>query len=97
MRPPARVGIREAKVHLSRYLKMVRNGAEIVITDRGKPVGKIVPIEQTELPLSDRVKQLEDQGLIVRQPDKSSGKIPTPIPLADNIAQKILQQDRNDG
>ena len=94
MSPPARVGIREAKVHLSRYLRMVRNGAEIVITDRGKPVGKIVPIEQTELPLSDRVKRLEDQGLIVRQPGKSSGKIPVPIPLADNVAQKILQEDR---
>ena len=55
MTPSARVGIREAKVHLSRYLRMVRKGAEIVITDRGKPVGKIVPMEATELPLADRI------------------------------------------
>ena len=93
----ARVGIREAKVHLSRYLKMVRNGAEIVITDRGKPVGRIVPIEAAELPLADRIRRLEDQGVIVRRSEKSPGKIPAAIPLADNMAQKILQEDRNHG
>ncbi len=97
MTPSARVGIREAKVHLSRYLRMVRKGAEIVITDRGKPVGKIVPIEQIELPLAERVKRLEDQGIIIRQAGELPGKIPTAIPLADNIAQKILQEDRSNG
>ncbi len=91
------VGIREAKVHLSRYLRMVRKGAEIVITDRGKPVGKIVPIEPAELPLTDRIKRLEDQGSIERKTEKQSGKIPSAIPLAGNIAQKILQEDRKHG
>jgi prevent-host-death family protein len=91
----ARVGIREAKVHLSRYLRMVRKGAEIIITDRGKPVGKIVPMEAVELSLADRIKRLEDQGVIVRQQGNSEGQIPAAIPLADSTAQKILQQDRS--
>ena len=93
----SRVGIREAKAHLSRYLKMVRNGAEIVITDRGKPIGKIIPIETDELPLADRIKRLEDQGVIARQAGEPPGKIPPAIPLTSHIAQKILQEDRNDG
>lgn len=93
----ARVGIREAKVHLSRYLRMVRKGAEIVITDRGKPVGKIVPIEASELPLADRIRRLEDQGVIVRRSEKLPGKIPAAMPLAGNMAQRLLQEDRSDG
>lgn len=93
----SRVGIREAKIHLSRYLKMVRKGAQIIITDRGKPVGKIIPIDAAELPLADRVKRLEDQGVIVRRHGKSPEKIPAAIPLANEIAQQILQQDRTNG
>jgi prevent-host-death family protein len=38
-----RIGIREAKINLSKLLKNVQKGKEIIITDRGKPVGKIVP------------------------------------------------------
>jgi prevent-host-death family protein len=91
------VGIREAKMHLSRYLKMVRKGSEVIITDRGKPVGKIVPIEPKELPLLDRVKRLEDRGLIERRSEKPPGKIPPAIPLSGNMAQKFLQEDRNHG
>ena len=92
-----RVGIREAKINLSRYLKMVLKGTEIIITDRGKPVGKIVPIEPSELPLTDRINRLEEQGVMERQPEKSPGKIPPAIPLAGNIAQKFLQEDRDHG
>jgi prevent-host-death family protein len=41
-------GIREARQSLSALLEDVRNGHEIVITDRGKPVARLVP----PLPLS---------------------------------------------
>ncbi|MFP4087892.1 MAG: type II toxin-antitoxin system Phd/YefM family antitoxin [Desulfobacteraceae bacterium] len=60
----SRVGIREAKIHLSRFLQIVKNGGEVILTERGKPVGKIVPIQQMELPLSERLKQLENKGII---------------------------------
>jgi prevent-host-death family protein len=36
-------GIREARQSLSALLEDVRNGHEIVITDRGKPVARLVP------------------------------------------------------
>ena len=32
------VGIRDAKTHLSRYLKLVQAGEEVIITDHGRPV-----------------------------------------------------------
>ena len=91
----ASVGIRDAKMHLSKYLKMVQKGTEVIITDRGRPVGKIVPIQNKDLSLEERVKALEDQGLIEKQSTKNMQKIPSPIPVPDDIAQKFLQEDRD--
>ncbi len=92
----SRVGIRDAKINLSKYLKMVQDGVEVIITDRGRPVGKIVPVKNKDLPLADRVKRLENQGLLKAAAKESARKIPPPIPLPDGIAQKYLQQDRDD-
>ena len=36
-------GIREARQNLSRLLDEVRKGREVVITERGRPVAKLVP------------------------------------------------------
>jgi prevent-host-death family protein len=36
--------IREMKNRLSQYIKRVRAGREVVITDRGKPVARLVPV-----------------------------------------------------
>ena len=92
----SRVGIRDAKINLSKYLKMVQDGAEVIITDRGRPVGKIIPVKNKDLPLADRIKRLENQGLLKAASKESARKIPPPIPLPDGIAQKYLQQDRDD-
>lgn len=54
-------GIRELKAQLSTYLRQVKAGGTIVITERGKPIGRIVPISQ---PLEDRLEQLSQAGLI---------------------------------
>jgi prevent-host-death family protein len=40
------IGVFEAKTHLSQIIDKVENGAEFIITKRGKTVAKIVPIEQ---------------------------------------------------
>ena len=39
------VGIRELRADLSRFVKRVRKGEEIVVTDRGKAVARLVPLE----------------------------------------------------
>lgn len=46
-----RVGTRKLKNQLGKYLDMVSRGESVVITDRGKPRAKIVPI--TESPSQD--------------------------------------------
>ncbi len=39
----ATVGIRELKAHLSAYLAKVKAGEVVVITERGKPIGRLSP------------------------------------------------------
>jgi prevent-host-death family protein len=53
------IGVREAKISLSKMLKMVKNGNEVILTDRGRPVGKIVPLEEESLPLDVRIKSYQ--------------------------------------
>jgi prevent-host-death family protein len=36
--------IRDMKNRLSQYIKRVRTGREVVITDRGRPVARLVPV-----------------------------------------------------
>jgi prevent-host-death family protein len=47
------VTIREANQHLSRYLEQVERGAEIIITRRGKPVARLLPIASGGARLSE--------------------------------------------
>lgn len=38
-------GVAELKTRLSEYLASVRKGEEITITDRGKPIARLVPMD----------------------------------------------------
>jgi prevent-host-death family protein len=39
------VGIRELKTHLRRHLKRVRSGARVLVTERGRSIAVINPVE----------------------------------------------------
>ncbi len=42
------IGVRELRQHASRYLKDVQeHGQTIEVTDRGRPVARLVPVPQT--------------------------------------------------
>jgi prevent-host-death family protein len=44
-----KVGVARLKAELSRYLAAAKHGQEVIITERGQPVAKLVP-----LPAADR-------------------------------------------
>jgi prevent-host-death family protein len=44
------VGVRELKARLSEHLARVRAGETVVVTDRGKPIAKLVPVERPDVP-----------------------------------------------
>lgn len=54
------VGVAQLKAKLSEYLARVRAGEEILITDHGRPVARIVPATSDE----EQLAELERKGLI---------------------------------
>ena len=55
------VGLRELKTHLSQYMRQVKSGDTIVITEHGRPVGRIVPAPRS---LDDQIQAMLDSGLL---------------------------------
>jgi prevent-host-death family protein len=55
------VGVKELKTRLSQYLREVKKGRSIVITEHGKPIGQIIPRDTS---LQDRIAMLMNAGLV---------------------------------
>lgn len=51
-RATARVGVREFRRHLARYLERVGRGETVEITDRGRPVALLTPMPAPDTPLA---------------------------------------------
>lgn len=49
-----RVKIAELKDHLSRHLRAVERGASIEVTDRSRPIARIVPLGEGKVPAAIR-------------------------------------------
>jgi prevent-host-death family protein len=63
------VGSRELKNRLGRYLGLVGRGETIIVTDRGKPVARLVPPEpepETTYSVEDLLKRMEAEGHLRR-------------------------------
>lgn len=71
------MGMRELNQHASRVIDRVRNGEVIEVTDRGRPVARVVPVTQTPGLLG----RLVEEGRA--SPPSARGPIPTP-PAAGN-------------
>lgn len=77
------VGTRELKNRLSEYLRRVKAGESIIITERGKPVGQILPIPDD---LSNRLKKLAEAGVL----EWNGQTIPPYRPKVVNKGQSLL-------
>lgn len=89
-------GIRHAKEHLSALVRDVREGHEWVISDRGVPVARLVPVKGDPENLAAWLRRMEQIGMIETMPYEP-GDLPLPIRLdPPDLAQRMLQEDRND-
>jgi prevent-host-death family protein len=59
---PAKVS--ELKAGLSKYLARVKRGEEVVVTERGRAIAKLVPIPPDEDPEMERMRDLERRGIV---------------------------------
>jgi prevent-host-death family protein len=90
-----KIGSREFKNRLGRYLSAVRKGQSLLITDRGEPVAKVSPPDQEEKPekaLEDRLRELDASGLIrlAKRPVRSFKALPS----RGKSASEMLIEDR---
>ena len=64
--------VAQLKANLSKYLGQVKEGEQVLVTERGVPVAKLVPVNSPKPDLSGHLKDLEKAGLATI----GSGKIP---------------------
>jgi prevent-host-death family protein len=85
------VGIRELKAQISKYLRRVKAGQTLVITDHGKPVGRIVPVEET---LEARMQRLVEAGIVKWNGKKPKLREPITINRGPRQVSDLVAEDR---
>ena len=89
------IGLREANLHFSKYVSMVKEGKEVVLTERGKPIAIIKPIPQEECRIENKIKLLEDQG-ILRCAKKRRFPVHKPMTIGGKPISEIVIEGRED-
>ena len=85
------VGIRELKRRFSRYVHLVESGATVIITLRGKPVGRIVPLKPS---LETRMQEVLQTGLVAWSGRKLAPIEPVAQTQGDRTVADLLLEDR---
>jgi prevent-host-death family protein len=82
------VGIRELRAGLSRYVEQVKQGEEIVVTEHGKPVARLVPMNGER-----KIDRLIREG-VVRPARRPKGPPPRPIELQGGatVSDIVIEQ-----
>jgi prevent-host-death family protein len=83
-----KTGIRELKAQLSAYLRQVKAGGTVTITDRGKPIARIVPLAQ---PIETQLEVLQEAGLIAWNGQKLSPMAPVARTQGDRTVADLLK------
>ena len=82
------VRIAELKARLSEYLRSVRRGPILTVTDRDTPIAQIIPYDGGPAPLTVR-HPLPDATKL------ASLRMPPPLALRTDVV-KLLSQERGD-
>jgi prevent-host-death family protein len=84
------VGIRELRSELSRWLALVREGEEVVITERGRPVARLVGVSQMS-----GLDRLVDEGLVqLPRVRRRSARTIERVRAKGSVADLVAEQRR---
>jgi prevent-host-death family protein len=84
------VGIRDLKNNLSRYVEQVREGGEVIVTDRGRPVARLSALDQS----TDRLAELIRSGA-VRAPRATGRRLPSRrVRASGSVSDLVVDQRR---
>lgn len=87
-----RVGTRELKNNLSEYLRRVKAGQVIIITERGRAIGQILPIGATT---QERMQALAASGLLKWSGRKLKPRRPTVVNRGPRLASDLVSEGRD--
>ncbi|NOZ27569.1 MAG: type II toxin-antitoxin system prevent-host-death family antitoxin [Chloroflexi bacterium] len=85
------VSIRELKARLSRYMRQVKAGGTVVITERGKPIARSVPMRPSR---EERVQDLVQAGLVSWSGRKLGPLASVAETKGDRTIAEMLLEDR---
>jgi prevent-host-death family protein len=83
------VGIRELRADLSRWIKRVHAGEDVLVTDRGKPVARIVPASRRS-----KLDELIAAGIVTPAPNRGPRRRPQPIRAKGTVSDLVAEQRR---
>ena len=91
------VGVRDLKSRLTHYLRLIKGGERVIVTERGKPIALIRPLDGVEAQASieEHLAVLAKQGLIRLPLKKGRFDLKTPpIKTKGKLASRIVIEDR---
>ena len=86
-----RVGTRELKSKLSEYLRRVKNGQTIIVTERGKVIAQLGPASQS---IEERIWAMVDAGLADWNGKKLEHYQPKIVNRSGKLMSDIVIEDR---
>ena len=88
-----KVGIRELKAQLSEYIREIKNGNTVVITERGNTVGRMIPASES---LEERIQILVRSGLADWNGKKlTAGKPVAKVKPGKRTLAEIVSENRD--
>lgn len=87
-----RVGIRELRQNLSVYIRKVRAGERIEVTEHGQPVALLVPLPRG----GDAIERLIAEGKVRPAKGRLVDVLPPPGPASDDLSRALeeMREDR---
>lgn len=82
------VGVRELRDKLSRHLAEVRKGRTVTITEHGRPIARIVPVQRPT-----KLEQLRAEGRI-RPARERKRPAPEPVSASGPVSDLVGDQRR---
>jgi prevent-host-death family protein len=82
------VGVKELRDGLSRHLAEVRSGHTVTVTDHGRPIARIVPVDHPT-----RLEQLLTEGR-VRPAQRHKQSVPSPLKTTVTVSDLVADQRR---
>jgi len=86
------IGIRCLKENLSRYMKQVKAGHPVIVTDRKKEIAVIMPLKKA--PMESKILAMMQNGKASWSGGKPVGKTPRLVLKGKSVSEAVIEDRR---